>query len=76
MTENQENYADMTSAQVAVLVSTWKWRLIKAGYKNSKDFCEKNDIYESNFSFWVTGKQKPSAKNIEKIEQALKKAGG
>lgn len=66
-----KDYKDMTDAEVGVLVSTWKWRIIKAGYKNAKEFCDANGIQESHFSVWINGKQKPVAHNLEKVEKLL-----
>lgn len=69
------DYTKLTAAEIGVLVSTWVWRIPKAGYKFDKDFCDEHSIPHPQFSLWINGKSEPMPHNIEKVEKALKAKG-
>lgn len=70
-----EDYANMSEAQVGVLAATWKWRIIKAGYKDAKDFCNSTGVSGPSFSRWCSGQQVPTARNIKRVEDFLNSGG-
>jgi len=66
---------DMNEGELGVLVSTWAWRIKKAGYRTQKDFCDAHGLSEPTFSLWINGKQQPRIQNIEMVEGFLKETG-
>lgn len=55
-------------------ISTWKWRIIKAGY-SQKTFCEMLGITEGALSQYMNERKKPTLDTFDKIEAKLIELG-
>ena len=53
-------------------IKSWRWRILRAGYANVRQFCENIGIPESMMSEYLTGKKYPSLKRFDLIEKHLK----
>lgn len=56
------------------IISTWKWRVVKAGY-NQKNFAKLLGISPSLFTEYQKGKKDPSLERFDLIENKLKTLG-
>ena len=57
------------------VISSWRWRIAKAGMKQ-KDFAvNEAGITPTNLSLYLLGRKIPRPLTFEKIESALKRLG-
>lgn len=57
------------------IISTWRWRIIKAGFKNYGAFAKELRIQPALLSLYMTGKKSPSVKKFDLIETTLRNMG-
>lgn len=66
--------AKQPSQSMRGVISSWRWRITKAGLK-IKEFCPLIDLKAEQMSGYLNGKVTPSIDTFEKIEGKLKELG-
>lgn len=56
------------------VIGTWRWRIVKAGYKCSK-FAEEIGVPLPTLSLYMSGTKTPSVKRFDLIEGKLRDLG-
>tara|TARA_R110000850_G_scaffold139692_1_gene260945 strand:+ start:81 stop:293 length:213 start_codon:yes stop_codon:yes gene_type:complete len=65
----------MNPEQPDKIIKSWKWRMLKAGYKSQSEFADELEISKQVLSNWLNGRNHPNLKTFIKIESLLKGLG-
>lgn len=59
------------------IIKTWKWRILKAGYKTIADFCNDVEppIMHQQLGRYLSGKISPTVTTFDRIEGKLREKG-